>query len=184
MEKVNSIKRLEVVGATKEEALAKAPFFIQKDATQAFKNWKEKQTGAITDAAVKQFMIDYVAKNSKNAPGVGFSITEQSAVADTRERPYAIEDLKNEKGARRYKTVYSWIDDETEKVVAEVDTTKADAKNAIKALYTEKGYKGNATLVQRKKCVEGQAVVAKVKYTPSKSSRNGVYTVFGIPAND
>lgn len=180
MEKMIGIKRLEVLGATKEEALAKAPFFIQGDATQAFRNWKKTMTNGITDSDIKQFMADYLAKKSKNAPGVGFSITKEAAVADTRERPYAIEDIKNEQGARKYKTVYRWIDLETGKTVVEVDTTKADAKNAIKREYTENGYKGNAQLVMDKKCVEGQAVVAKAAYTPSKSSRVGTYLVFGI----
>jgi hypothetical protein len=104
-------------------------------------------------------------------------------VADTRERPYVIGDLKNEQGARKYKTVYRWIDDETGKVVSETDSTKADAKAAIKALYTEGSYRGNAHLVMDKKCVEGQAIVATAKYTPSKSSRVGTYLVFGVTAD-
>ena len=180
MEKMISFKRLEVTGVTKEEALANAPFGIQGDATQAYRNARKAHTGAWTDADMKKFMLDYLAKKSKNLPGVAFSITIESAVADTRERPYAIEDIKNEQGSRKYKTVYRWMDDATGKLVVEVDTTKADAKNAIKREYTENGYKGNATLVMDKKCVEGQAVVAKVRYTPSKSSRVGTYLVFGI----
>lgn len=182
MEKMISFKRLEVTGITKEEALANAPFGIQGDATQAYRNARKNHTGAWTDADMKQFMLDYLAKKSKNLPGVGFSITIESAVADTRERPYAIEDLKNEQGARKYKTVYRWIDDKTGETVVEVETTKADAKNAIKAEYTKdvNPYRGNAHLVMVKKCVEGQDVVAKVRYTPSKSSRVGTYLVFGI----
>lgn len=182
MEKMIGIKRLEVLGATKEEALAKAPFFIQGDATQAYRNWKKTMVNGVTDSDVKQFMIDYLAKKSKNAPGVGFSITKEAAVADTRERPYSIEDIKNEQGSRKYKTVYRWVDLETGKTVVEVDTTKADAKNAIKARYTDEKdpYRGNAELIMEKKCIEGQAIVAKAKYTPSKSSRVGTYLVFGI----
>lgn len=180
MEKMIGIKRLEVLGTTKEEALAKAPFFIQGDATQAYRNWKKTMVNGITDSDVKQFMSDYLAKKSKYAPGVGFSITKEAAVADTRERPYAIEDIKNEQGARKYKTVYRWIDDKTNVTVVEVDTTKADAKNAIKREYTENGYTGNAHLVMDKKCVEGQAIVAKARYTPSKSAKTGTYLVFGI----
>ncbi len=180
MEKMISFKRLEVTGVTKEDALANAPFGIQGDATQAYRNARKAHTGAWTDADMKKFMLDYLSKKSKNLPGVGFSITIESAVADTRERPYAIEDIKNEQGSRKYKTVYRWIDDKTGETVVEVDTTKADAKNAIKREYTENGYKGNAHLVMVKKCVEGQDVVAKVRYTPSKSSRVGTYLVFGI----
>lgn len=180
MTQIMNFKRVEVSGATREEAMAKAPFFIQGDATQAYKNWRKKQTGSVTDADKKQFMLDYLASRSKNAPGSGFSITVESAIADTRERPYAIEDIKNDKGARKYKTVYRWIDEATGAVIVETDTTKADAKNALKKQYTENGYKGNAVLEMQKKCIEGQAVVAKAKYTPSKASRVGTYIVFGF----
>ena len=177
---VMNFKSVEVVGATKEEAFSKAPFTtIMKDATQAYKNWEAKQN-TITEADKKQFMIDYTAKNSKNAPGVGFSITVKSAVADTRERPYKIEDVKNEKGKRKYKTIYKWIDDKTGSVVCTVDTTKKEAKDAIKKLYVTGEYKGNATLYMTKDVVEGEPVAAKAKYTPSASSRNGIYIVFGI----
>ena len=34
-----------------------------------------------------------------------------------------------------------------------------------------------------KKCVDGQAIVARANYTPSKSSRIGTYLVFGIENN-
>lgn len=180
MTQIMNFKKMEVTGATKEEALEKAPFDIMGDATQAYKRWCKEQVNGVTETDKKQFMLDYLAKKSKNCTGVGFSITIESAVADTRERPYSIEDIKNDKGVRKYKTVYRWIDDRTDKIVVECDTTKADAKNALKREYSENGYKGNAHLVMDKKCVEGQAVVAKAKYTPSKSSRIGSYIVFGI----
>lgn len=175
-----NFKSVVVVGATKEEALAKAPFStIMKDATQAYKNWAAKQQ-TITPADEKQFYLDYTAKNSKNAPGVGFSITKIAAVADTRERPYTIEDVKNEKGKRKYKTIYNWIDDTTGASVVKVDTTKKEAKDAIKKLYASGEYKGNATLYMTKDVVEGEPIAAKAKYTPSKNSKNGTYIVFGI----
>lgn len=180
MAQIMNFKRLEVTGVTKEEALANAPFFIQGDATQAYRNVRKNHTGSWTDADMKQFMLDYLAKKSKNAPGSGYYITVESAVADTRERPYTIEDIKNEKGARKYKTVYRWIDCNNGTLVVETDTTKADAKDAFKKAIVEGGYRGEADLVMDKKCIEGQAVVAHGKYTPSKSSRNGVYLVFGI----
>ena len=100
MAQIMNFKRMEVVGATKEEALAKAPFDIMGDATQAYKMFRKKQVNGITDADKKQFMLDYLAKKSKNVAGVGFVITEEAAVADTRERPYRLDDVKNELGAR------------------------------------------------------------------------------------
>ena len=81
MEKVMNFKRMEVTGTTKEEALEKAPFGIMGDATQAYRNARKACKGAWTDAEMKQFMLDYLAKKSKNLAGAGFSITVESAVA-------------------------------------------------------------------------------------------------------
>lgn len=177
---IMNFKRLEVTGATKDEALAKAPFSIMGDATQAYKAWKKKQVNGITDADEKAFMLEYLSKKSKNVAGVGFAITVESAIADTRERPYAIEDVKNEKGTRKYKTTYNLIDKESGVVLASTDETKAKAKEIAKKLYTDKGYKGQIVCTYTKQVVEGEPVAFTAIYTPSKSSRVGVYKVFGI----
>lgn len=180
MAQIMNFKKMEVTGATKEEALAKAPFDIMGDATQAYKMFRKKQVNGVTDADKKQFMLDYLAKKSKNVAGVGFVITEEAAVADTRERPYAIKDTKNEQGARAYKTIYQLVDDATGAVIAETDETKAKAKELAKDLYVNKGYKGSLTCVYTKQVVKGEPVAFKASYTPSKSSRIGTYLVFGI----
>ena len=175
-----NFKRMEVTGTTKEEALANAPFGIQGDATQAYRNARKACRGAWTDADTKQFMLDYLAKKSKNLPGVGFSITVESAVADTRERPYRIDDVKNELGARKYKTIYQLVDKATGKVLAQVDGTKAKAKELAKSLYTDKDYKGDLVCTYTKQVVDGQPTAFTATYTPSKSSRVGSYLCFGI----
>ena len=180
MAQIMNFKRMEVMGATKEEALAKAPFDIMGDATQAYKLWYKKQRNGVTDSDKVQFMLDYLSKKSKNVSGVGFSITVESAVADTRERPYRFDDVKNEKGARKYKTVYQLIDKATGSVIAQTDETKAKAKEIAKALYTEKGFKGDLICTYTKQVVDGEPVAFEATYTPSKSSRMGNYTVFGI----
>lgn len=180
MAQIMNFKRMEVNGATKEEALAKAPFDIMGDATQAYKIWKKKQKNGITDSDKKQFMLDYLTKKSKNVAGVGFVITLESAVADTRERPYRIDDVKNESGARKYKTTYQLVDKQSGSVLAETDETKAKAKEIAKALYTEKGYKGDLICTYTKQVVNGQPTAFTASYTPSKSSRVGSYLVFGI----
>ena len=172
--------RVELTGTTKKEALDKAPFSIMGDATQAYKLWLKKQnTEKLTDNDVKEFMLEYLNKKSKLVPGVGYYITRVSAVDNTRERPYKIEDVKNELGRRKYKTVYRWTDNATGEIVAE-EATKAAAKAAIKNLYTKKGYKGNATLALVKIVKEGQEIAAKATYTPSKSSCLGEYIAFGV----
>ena len=180
MTQIMNFKRMEVSGATKEEALAQAPFSIMGDATQAYKNWRKAQVNGVTDTDKKQFMLDYLSKKSKNCAGVGFSITLESAVADTRERPYRIDDVKNEKGTRKYKTVYQIIDRATGAVLAETSETKAKAKDVVKALYTEDGYKKNTVTVYTKQVLDGEPIAFTSEYTPSKSSKVGTYLVFGI----
>jgi len=179
--KVINFKKLEVTGATKEEALAKAPFQIIGDATQAFKNWKKKQTDGITDAMIKAFCLEYIEKKSKSAAGIGYSITVEAAVADTRERPYKINDVKNEKGKRKYVTTYELVDDTTGEVVAMTQETKAVAKEQAKELY-KKGFKHNITCKYTKQVLDGEPIAFTAEYTPSKSSKVGTYLVFGVEA--
>ena len=177
-----NFKKVEVVAESKEAAIEQVEntlFHVNGDATQAFKNWKSKQTKGITDRDIKEFMLEYLAKKSKNCPGAGYMITVESAIADTRERPYKIDNVKGE-GKRKFKSMYKWIDDENKTVVCQVDTNKADAMNAIKELYKSGDYKGNASLVKTKDVVEGQAVVATAKYAPSKNTKNGTWIAFGI----
>ena len=179
MAQIKNFKRMEVTGATKEEALAKAPFDIMGDATQAFKIWKKKQVNGITEADKRQFELDYLAKRSKNIDGAGFYIVEEAAVADTREHPYRVNDVKGT-GARKYKKIYQLIDKATGRVIVETNETKAKAKEIAKALYTEKGFKGDLVCTYTKQVVNGEPIAFTVSYTPSKSSRIGTYHVFGF----
>ena len=180
-----NFKKVEVVAESKEVAKEKIEeqyFHIQGDATQAYKNFCDKQGGALTDHVLKAFMLDYLAKKSKNCPGAGFMITLDSAVKDSRERPYKIEDVKNEQGKRKTKRFYKWIDRESKTVICQVDTNKTDAKNAIKELDKSGEYKGHADLVITYDVVEGQAIVATADYTPSINTKNGKWLAFGIEA--
>jgi hypothetical protein len=177
-----NFKRVEVTGATKEEALEKAPFQVIGDATQAYKNWKKKQVTGVTDAMVKEFMLEYIQKKSKSASGIGYSITIEAAVPDTRTRPYTITDVKNEQGKRKSKSTYQLIDKATGEIIASTQETKAKAKEIAKNLYKEKGYKGNLICTYTKQVTEGEPVAFEVAYTPSKSSNVGTYLVFGIEA--
>lgn len=170
---------IEVTGVNKEEAMAKAPFSIMGDATQAYKAWKAKQVNGITSNDEKQFMIDYLASKSKNVPGVGFAITVDSAVADTRERPYAIVDVKNEQGKRQYVTVYQLVDDATGAILGEVEGTKQKAKDVAKEIITN-GFHGTLTCLYTKQVKVGENVAFKAAYAPSKGAHAGCWKVFGI----
>ena len=55
-------------------------------------------------------------------------------------------------------------------------------KNALKELYKTGEYRGNAELKLVHEVVEGQAIVATAKYTPSKNAKNGTWIAFGIEA--
>ena len=178
-----NFKKVEVVAASREEAVAQVEntyFHINGDATQAFKNWKQKQNGGVTDRAVKEFMLDYLNKKGKNCPGAGYMITMDAAIGDTRERPYSINDVPNE-GKRKYKKTYQLIDRATGVVLAELQTNKADAKNLAKEII-KSGFKGVIDCKLAHKVVEGQEIVFTAEYTPSKNTKNGTWLAFGIEA--
>jgi hypothetical protein len=178
-----NFKKVEVVAESKAAATAIVEdqyFHVNGDATQAYKNWKEKQGGAVTEREVKEFMLEYLMKKTKNCPNAGFLICTDAAVADTRERPYRIENVKGE-GKRKYKTTYVAIASDGT-TIGKWDTNKADALNAIKEMYKNGSFKGDFELHKVKEVVEGQAVVAKGFYTPSKNAKNGTWIAFGIEA--
>lgn len=179
-----NFKKTEVVAESKNAAIAQVEetlFHVNGDATQAYKNWLDKQNGAVTDRALKEFMLDYLSKKTKNCPNAGFIICVDPAVADTRERPYKVENVKGE-GKRKYKTTYVGIDNETGVTIGKWDTNKADALNAIKEMYKSGAYKGSGHLDKVKEVVEGQATVATFEYTPSKNAKKGRWIAFGIEA--
>ena len=179
-----NFKKVEVVASSREEAVAQVEntyFHINGDATQAFKNWKQKQNGGVTDRAVKEFMLDYLMKKGKNCPGAGYMITVDAAVGDTRERPYRIEQVSSE-GKRKWKTTYVAVDTETGLTIGKWDTNKANALNCVKEMYKNGEFKGNFELQKVKEVVEGQPVVARGFYTPSKNTKNGTWIAFGIEA--
>lgn len=175
-----NFKSLKLIAPTKQEAFDSAPFRVDWDATQAYRNWVKKQS-VVTPSAERDFMLEYLTKKTKNAPGVGCYITIKSAVADTRERPYKIDDVKNEKGKRKYSTIYTIKNADTNKIIAKCDETKAKAKEMTKELY-KKGFKGNIVCEYNKEVSEGEKIAFRASYAPSKNTTKGEYIVFGIEA--
>ena len=88
----------------------------------------------ISEKALKEFEAEYLAKHTKFAAGIGCSITFEAGSADTRERPYTMRDIKNEKGKRKYKTGYQGINPATkEKItIAAANVPKFKAGAALK----------------------------------------------------
>lgn len=182
MQNVINFEKLEVSGATKDEALAKAPFGLSGNATQSYKNWVEKQTKAITDADVKEFCLQYLKKNSKLLPGVGYYIVIESASKNTRERPYKFEDVKNTKGKRKYVTTYQIFDQGTGALLAEATGNIAKAKEITRQLYTDVKVTSNVVCKRSKQVLEGEPVVFYCNYAPSAGAHAGRYIVFGVKA--
>lgn len=181
--KVMNFKRVEIVAESKKTAIDKVEkelFHVNGDATQAYKNWLSKQVNGVTDRDKKAFMLDYLATKGKNCPGAGYIICVEPAVADTRERPYKIDNVKNEEGKRKQKKTLTWVDNETGHIIARVQGTKTEAANALKELYKSGEYRGNATCEIHYDIVEGNPVVMTAKYAPSKNTKNGTWIAFGL----
>lgn len=181
--KVLNFVKMEVTGNTKAEALEQAPFFVQGDATQAFKKWKESQSNTIvTESDIDVFLSDYLAKRGKCAPNLGFFITLEPAVANTKSRPYKVEKVKGaDKGPRKYVTTYQIYDEKTGVLLGSTTETKAKAEEIAKKLYVE-GFTGDIVCTYTKQVVEGEPIAFKVKYSPSSNSCVGKYLVFGNKA--
>lgn len=195
--KVLNFQCVEVTGASKQEAIEAAglKFFVKGDATQKYKNWLKSRTGAVTEKDKKQFMLDYLQDKDKSAPGNGYAITLEAAVADTREHPWTvtnithegkreankafalIDEATNAELARVLTTTKTVVDEDGEKKTVKVRPTKAQAIEEAKKLIAG-GLRSNI-LVNLTKDIEA-STVAKVEYTPSKSARNGRWLVFGI----
>lgn len=170
-----NFKTIQVSGNTKEEALAKAPFKIQFDATVAWKLAGKPVMGqALTD-----FCEEFLKKKTKFIPNVGASITLIPAVKDTREYPYTVIDIKNEKGKRTFKKAFQGVNAETGEILFTSFGTKSEAKEVAKALYND-GYKGDIKVDVVHRVVEGESGAFIVKYTPSKNATQGSYIVFGV----
>lgn len=173
---MQNFKTVEVKGYTKNEAISNAPFQVIRDATQAW----NKAGKPITNKALQEFCAEYLAKHTKFAQGIGCSITVEAGSADTRERPYTVKDVKNEKGKRKFKKAFQLIDKATGEILGTSFGTKKEAQDLAKSLYTEQGYKGNAMCKIVHEVVEGEVIAFEIEYTPSKSAKIGNYVCFGV----
>ena len=70
MQNLINFKKSEVVASNKEEAFDQVSFKIIGDATQAYKNWVQKQTHTITEPMLKEFYIEQLKKKTKLIEGV------------------------------------------------------------------------------------------------------------------
>lgn len=173
---MGNFKKIEVVGSTKKEALETAPFQILGDATVAYKNFLKDNVP--TDATLKEFMLAYLQKKTKSAPGLGCYITIESASKNTKTRCYKIMPVKNEKGTRRYQSTFIVLDKD-KKDLGQIVGTMAKAKEYVKELYRN-GLTEKVTVKKIKTIKDGEEVVFTAEYSPSVNTKEGKYLVFGI----
>ena len=174
-----NFKRVEVKAYTKAEAVdqVKDVFFVQRDATAA---WKKAGEPSPLDKEFKVFCANYLEKHTKNAPGTACMITYRAGAADTRERPYKMNDVVNEKGKRKYVTTYLLKDKSTGEELAKTTENKKKAQELAKKLYIDGGFRGSIICTYTKEVAEGEPVAFTVDYAPSKSSKEGHYIFFGV----
>ena len=174
-----NFKRVEVKAYTKSEAVdqVKDVFFVQRDATQA---WRKAGEPSPLDKEFKVFCANHLEKHTKNAPGTACMITYRAGAADTRERPYKMNDVVNEKGKRKYVTTYLLKDKSTGEELAKTTENKKKAQELAKKLYIDGGFRGSIICTYTKEVAEGEPVAFTVDYAPSKSSKEGHYIFFGV----
>ena len=174
-----NFKRVEVKAYTKAEAIdqVKDVFFVQRDATQA---WRKAGEPSPLDKEFKVFCANYLEKHTKNDPGTACMITYRAGAADTRERPYKMNDVVNEKGKRKYVTTYLLKDKSTGEELAKTTENKKKAQELAKKLYIDGGFRGSIICTYTKEVAEGEPVAFTVDYAPSKSSKEGHYIFFGV----
>ena len=180
METNMNFKRVDINEFTLEEAKetlkSKANFEVFGNATQA---WKNAGSPAQNTREFKEFCANYLAQKTKNKQGLCCVIIYEPGKADTRERPYQIDNVVNDKGKRKYKTAYLIIDDKTNAILAQTTENKSKAMELAKDLYTKDGYRGTFSCVYAKVVVEGEGKAFTGKYQPSKSAKTGCFIFFG-----
>lgn len=194
-----NFEKSELVAANYEEAVKMAPFFINRNVTQSFKNWKAKQTGVVTEAMIKDWCLSFLASESKNAPGVGFMVVLDTAITNKRTKPFTKVNIKNEGGKREWDTNLHIIGKTSGTVYAKVTLAdvkakaedpekikrvrKSDANEVIKDLYGKKGVTENILLKYVKETRDPeQAIAAEYVYTPTAHTKPGTYMAFGVKA--
>ena len=179
MEKNVFFTKFETIGQTKDEAMKNSNLNLRVDATQAYKKWaKENVTN---EDNVKEWMVEYLKKKKFNMPNDGAYIILQSAVLDSRERPYKVEKPKYEARTHTPVRVYVGRAQDTNEEIFTEKTSKA-AEQAAKEFVIEN--KVGVDLVIETRMKEKNSLYAKVNYVPSKGTQPCKLLVFGYKVMD
>lgn len=179
METTTVFKKFEVIGATKDEAInAAAPLILRVDATQAYKKWSAENV--VTEDSQKEWMKDYLKRKKFNKPNDGAYIVLQSAVIDTRERPYKVEKPKYDARTHSPEKYYI-IRDEVNTEVGRAKTSK-EAEAMAKEFVME--MKESVTINIEWVAKEKNSLFETVVYTPSKGTQKAKLLAFGYEVVD
>lgn len=172
-------KKFEVIGETKDEAMAQAaPMNLMVDATVSFNKWAKEHT-TDNENVVKEWMKEYLKGKKYNRPNMGAYIVLQKAERDTRKRPYKEIKAKYETRVHTPQTSYVGHRISDNKEVFAKKTTK-EAMEEAKKWVTENHE--SVTVVREWKAKENNALYATVEYTPSKGTQKCKMLVFGYVA--
>ena len=179
MEQVTVFKKFETIGVSKDEAMKNSGLNLRVDATQAYKKWaKENVTN---EDNIKEWMVDYLKKKKFNMPNDGAYIVLQSAVLDSRERPYKVEKPKYEARTHTPVRVYVGRAQDTGEELFTEKTSKA-AEQAAKEWVIDNHV--GVDLVIETRLKEKNSLYAKVNYVPSKGTQKAKLLVFGYKVMD
>lgn len=174
METVTLFKKFETIGVTKDEAIRNAnPLNLRVDATQAYKKWAKDNV--VTEESQKEWMKEYLKKKKFTMPNDGAYVVLQSAVTDSRERPYKVEKPKYDARTHSPEKFYV-LRDAAGKEVGREKTSKA-AEQVAKEFVAD--YKEDVTINYEWVSKEKNSLYATVKYTPSKGTQKAKLLVFG-----
>jgi hypothetical protein len=177
----NSIfTKYEVIGTTKDEAKNNVKdLTLMVDATQAYNKWaKENVTN---EDNVKDWMKDYLKKKKFDKAGLGAYIVTQSAVVDTRERPYKVNKPKYDARTHTPERFYVGRAQDTNEEIFTEKTSKA-AEQAAKEWVIENHVGVNLVIETRLK--EKNSLYATVDYVPSKGTVPCKMIAFGYKVID
>ena len=178
METQTYFKKFEVIGTTKDAAIKESGLNLRVDATQAYKKWAKEHTTNEDD--VKEWMKDYLKKKKFTMPNDGAYIVLQSAVLDSRERPYKVEKPKYDARTHSPEKFYV-LRDATGNEVGREKTSKA-AEQTAKEYVAE--FKESVSINYEWVSKEKNSLYATVKYTPSKGAQKAKLLVFGYKVMD
>lgn len=162
---------------------------IEKIKADGFRVLRDKSTtwrkaGApITDRAFKVFAAKVLEdENVIGFPGIGFVITIEHSVKDTKGYPYSYEHLKDTKRITKYKC-YEWRRKDNDELVKSIGgATRAEALKIGKQLIRELKTDLKLEIVYR--IEENDGVVGILHYKPSTKQKLGRYVFFGNEAPD